>query len=242
MSSNARFFIDKIDYPSVNEAYLEGDEFTHARTVLRAETGTELVLLDGSGKEFSAVVAKVEKTRLTAHITGVNVCDKEPKTEIYLLCGALKGDKTEFAVQKATELGVARIGIFHSEYCSAFINKNKLERLGKVAKEAAKQCRRACAPRVEYYDNLQSALNSAEVYNNKLFACEFLDNSEADMGKISGSTAVVVGSEGGFSEEEFKSAKSFGFYGISLGKRILRAETAAVAVCTLVAFSLGELK
>lgn len=242
MSTPKRFFVENINYPEVEGVYIEGEEFIHAKTVLRIEEGAEIVLLDGSGKEFSAIVAKLEKHRLFAHITGVSVGEKEPKEHIYLLCGALKGDKTELIVQKATELGVSKIGVFSSEYCSAYMNENKLERLKKVARESTKQCLRSCAPEVVYFDKFEDALNSANDCKNKLFACEFLSGSETDISALCGATAVVVGSEGGFSQSEFELAQKLGFKGISLGKRILRAETAAIAVCTLCAFALGELK
>ena len=240
MSTPRRFFCENLQ--NATEVYLEGEEFLHAKTVLRVEEGSEIVLLDGSGKEYSAIVAKIEKHRLLAHITGVIQSDKEPNEYIYLLCGALKGDKTELVVQKAVELGVSKIGIFNSEYCSAYMNQNKIERLNKVSHEAAKQCLRACAPEVVYFDNFSAALNSAENCKNKLFACEFLSNSRGNMLEITGSTAIVVGSEGGFSEQEFELSEKLGFTGISLGKRILRAETAAISMCALAAFALGELK
>ena len=240
MSTPRRFFCGNLQ--NKTEVYLEGEEFIHAKTVLRVEEGSEIVLLDGSGKEYSAIVAKIEKHRLLAHITGAIQNDKEPKEHIYLLCGALKGDKTELVVQKAVELGVSKIGIFSSEYCSAYMNPNKIERLNKVSREAAKQCLRACAPEVVYFDSLSAALNSAGYCQNKLFACEFLENSHGNMLELTGSCALVIGSEGGFSEEEFALSEKLGFTGISLGKRILRAETAAITMCALVAFMLGELK
>ena len=158
------------------------------------------------------------------------------------LAGALKGDKTELVVQKATELGVSEIGIFSSRYCSAYMNENKLERLKKVAREAAKQCLRARAPEIVYYDNLNAALASCNGFENKLFACEFAKESEADISALKGGCALVVGSEGGFSEEEFAAAKAEGFAGVTLGKRILRAETAAIAFTSVVMFALGELR
>ena len=242
MSAHKRFFIEKLK-GSETEVYLEGEEFVHAKTVLRVEEGTEIVLLDGSGKEYSAIVAKIEKHRLLAHITGAIVGEREPETPVYLLCGALKGDKTELIVQKATELGVTKIGVFSSEYCSAYMNDNKIERLRKVAKEAAKQCLRSCAPEIEYFGDFDAALKSADGYANKFFACEFLESScGGDLSSLTGSTAVVVGSEGGFSHKEYERAQALAFTGISLGKRILRAETAAIAVCALIAFALGELK
>ncbi len=242
MSGRKRFFVREIDYPEMSEAVLDGEEFIHAKTVQRVEEGTEIILLDGSGKEYSAIVAKISKHSLTAHITGGWDGSREPKTEIYLLCGALKGDKTELAVQKATELGVGRIGIFSSEYCSAFMNANKIERLNKVAREAAKQCMRSRAPEVVYFDKFADALNSAKDYKNKLFACEFAKQSQTDIMSINGSAALAVGSEGGFSEKEFALSQELGFSSITLGKRILRAETAAVALTALVSYALGELR
>lgn len=222
---------------------MEGEEFVHAKTVLRIEEGAQIVLLDNSGKEYSAIVSKVEKRRLIAHITGVNEQNRESETAVYLLCGALKGDKTELIVQKATELGVSKIGVFNSEYCSAYMNENKLERLNKVAREAAKQCLRQVAPEVVYFESFKDALSSAAEYKNKLFACEFAKNSDADMRELKGSCALVVGSEGGFAQKEFCLAKEkYGFLGITLGKRILRAETAAIAMCSIVMFALGELR
>ncbi len=242
MSGRKRFFIEKLDYPRQTEAILSGEEFIHAKTVQRVEEGSEICLLDGSGREYTALVVKVDKRSLTAHITGAYDGEKEPKTHVYLLCGALKGDKTELVVQKATELGVSKVGVFNSDYCSAFMNHNKLERLCKVAREAAKQCMRSRAPEVVYFDDFESAVKSAKQYDNKLFACEFADKSDADISQISGSTALVVGSEGGFSESEFAFAKSEGFAGVTLGKRILRAETAAISLLSLAAYFLGELK
>lgn len=232
-----RFFVQNI----AEEVLLSGEEFRHAKSVLRLTEGDEITLLDGSGKEYAAIISRVEKGGMYAHIVGERTSDKEPKTDVYLLVGALKGDKTELVVQKATELGIQKIGVFSSRYCSAYINENKLERLKKVAHEAAKQCMRATVPTVEYFDDFSSAIDSAKDYQNKLFACEFIQKSEADISALTGSFALVVGSEGGFTEEEFASAQSKGFVGVSLGKRILRAETAAIAFTAAVMYLVGEL-
>ena len=241
MSGRKRFFVQNIDTVN-NTAVIDGDEFVHAKTVQRVDVGSEICLLDGSGKEYTAIVTKVEKRQLLAHITGAEDSDREPKTKIYLLIGALKGDKTELVVQKACELGAERIGVFSSKYCAAFMNENKLERLNKVAKEGAKQCMRSRAPEIYYYENLQSALKSAMDYENKLFACEFAKKSEINLSTLKGYTAIVVGSEGGFSEEEFQLSKEMGFSAVYLGKRILRAETAAIALLSIVAHTLGEME
>ena len=171
------------------------------------------------------------------------VGEREPFSDVCLLFGYLKNaDKNEFIVQKAVELGVKRIGVISSVFSSAYMNANKLERLNKVAKEAAKQCLRATAPEIVYYDTLQKALSSAEEYQNKIFACEFVMESKCDIEALEGSVAIVIGSEGGFSREEEMLASGLGFASVTLGKRILRAETAAVALTSVVMFSLGELR
>lgn len=244
MSAPKRFLTENIiDYPKSGEVELEGEQFNHAKNVLRLSVGAEITLLDGSGREYSAIIAACGKRSMTAHITGFTVGDKEPKTKVRLLCGALKGDKTELIVQKATELGVSSIGVFGSKYCAAYLTGSKLERLNKVAREATKQCMRSVAPKVEIFERFEDALASAEGYENKLFACEFEHNSQADMRKLTGSTAIVVGSEGGFAEEEYALAREkYGFIGITLGKRILRAETAAIALSAIVLFELGEME
>ena len=241
MSGRRRFFVDGINYPEQTEVIIDGDEFAHA-SVQRIDEGSEITLLGGSGKEYTAIVTGVSKKSFSAHIIGGEIGEREPKTEIYLLCGALKGDKTELVIQKATELGASGVGVFSSEYCSAFMNANKLDRLNRVAREAAKQCMRSRAPEVVYFDNFKSALLSAQQYKNKLFACEFAKSSDTDIMTISGSTALVVGSEGGFSEGEFELSKQLGFSSLTLGKRILRAETASISLLSLVAYALGELK
>ncbi|MBQ4053643.1 MAG: 16S rRNA (uracil(1498)-N(3))-methyltransferase [Clostridia bacterium] len=237
MSELKRFFVDKIE----EVTRLEGEEFEHAKNVLRISTGAEVVLLDNSGKEYTAVVSAVEKKSLVLSVVREEVGKREAGTDVKLLFGYLKNaDKNEFIVQKAVELGVSKIGVFSSAYSSAYINANKLERLNKVAREAAKQCLRATAPTVEYYSDLSSALASADGYQNKLFACEFATQSEAELQKLQGSTAIVIGSEGGFSREEAEEAKTLGFAHVTLGKRILRAETAATALTAVVMFSLGD--
>ena len=232
-----RFFVDKIE--EVTE--LCGEEFEHARNVLRTNVGEEVVLLDNSGKEYTAVVATVEKKRMLLNVVREEIGAREAETDVCLLFGYLKNaDKNEFTVQKAVELGVRKIGVFSSEFSSAYMNANKLERLNKVAKESAKQCLRSVAPTIEYYETLEEALRAGAEYENKLFACEFAKESEIDISRIAGSTTIVIGSEGGFSKTEAERAHALGYKHITLGKRILRAETASVALTAVVMHALGE--
>ena len=234
-----RFFVDKFE----ETPELSGEDFEHAKNVLRLGAGDEVILLDNSGKEYTAVIAQVEKKRMLLNVVREEVGEREASADVCLLFGYLKNaDKNEFIVQKAVELGVKKIGVFSSEYSSAYMNANKLERLNKVSKEAAKQCLRSVAPEVVYFDALGKALEWAKGYENKLFACEFATESKCDVGNLCGSTAMVIGSEGGFSRKEEELASELGYASVTLGKRILRAETAAVALTSVVMFHLGELK
>ena len=238
MGSLRRFFVEKIENPLI----IEGEEFRHAVNVLRIKEGEEIIVCDGSGKEYLSKVEKINKKDLSVEIISSSESDVEAKTEVTLIAGYLKGDKTELVVQKAVELGAKKIIVFNSEYCSSYMNENKLSRLNKVSVEAAKQCGRAIAPKVVYEDTFEGALKGGENADNKLFACEFATSSEVDFNVLKGSTAIVVGSEGGFSKEESERATKMGYKTVYLGKRILRAETASIALLGIIMNSLGELK
>ena len=238
MATLKRFFVENIGETCI----LSGEEFEHARNVLRLGVGDEVEVLDNSGKRYVAVIASASKKEMLLNVLSVTDGDKEAATPVALAFGYLKNaDKNEFIVQKGVELGLQKIVAFSSTFSSAYMSDNKLERLNKVSKESAKQCLRDRYPVVEYEDTLEKALDELKDYDNKLFACEFADSSEVDIASLSGSTVIVVGSEGGFSREEADLAKEKGFALVSLGKRILRAETAAVALTSVVMFSLGEL-
>ena len=238
MAAPKRFFVEQI----ADDMTLSAEESRHVKNVLRLTEGDEVTLFDGSGREYSAVVDHVARDAVHVHVVREAVSDREPDISVTLLVGALKGDKTELVVQKATELGVMRIGVFSSRYCAAYMNENKLERLRRVAREAAKQCLRATVPEVVYYETLEEALRAGEGCWHKLFACEFLPAGGEGLGVLQESVCAVVGSEGGFSEEEYETARRLGYAGISLGRRILRAETAAIALASVIMYAAGELR
>lgn len=238
MSGYRRFFVDNV----LPQTMVSGEEFFHAVNVLRIREGDRIFLCDNEGKEFIAEVQKIEKKSFIASVLEEHINECEPKQKVILIAGYLKGDKTELVVQKAVELGVSGVIVFSSQFSSSYINENKLLRLNKVALEASKQCGRSKVPKVEYADSLENALSFGVDAENKLFACEFAEKNEVDFSKISGSTAIVVGSEGGFSQEEFKLAQDLGYKTVYLGKRILRAETASIALVAICMNSLGEFK
>ena len=234
MSDFRRFFVSEMN------GVIEGDEFYHGVSVLRIKDGDEIIVCDNSAYEYLAKVEKVNKKDFTYSIKEKRLSDTEAKTEVTLIAGYLKGDKTELIVQKAVELGVKKIVVFSSKFSSAYMNDNKLSRLNRVSVEASKQCGRAVAPSVEYAPDFESALEFGASAKNKLFACEFGGENRADLSSLEGSTAIVVGSEGGFSVDERDLAIKKGYKVVYLGKRILRAETAAIALSAIVMQALKE--
>ncbi len=237
MSDLRRFFVDKVD--TITE--IVGDEFHHAVSVLRIKEGENVILCDNTGYEHLSTVKSITKKQITVEVSKKALAETEPKTKVVLIAGYLKGDKTELVVQKAVELGVSEIVVFNSKFCSSYINDNKLLRLNRVSVEASKQCKRAIAPKVIYKDTFLEALECGKDYKNKIFACEFASSSQIDIKNLDGSTAIVVGSEGGFAPEEATLATDLGYKTITLGKRILRAETASIALTSIVMSNLGEM-
>ena len=238
MAGHRRFFVDKI----ADEIIIEGEEFRHAVSVLRIKEGENIIVCDNTGWEYLSVIQRIDKKSLTVKVQEKTQSQTEAKTQVVLIAGYLKGDKTELIVQKAVELGVYKIVVFSSEYSSAYMNENKLSRLNKVSVESAKQCGRAVAPEVVYADNFKSALEFGSDCENKLFACEFAKENVANLTSLSGSCAIVVGSEGGFSQNESQTAFEQGYQTVFLGKRILRAETASIVLTGIVMHALGELE
>ncbi len=238
MSDLRRFFVEEIKEPLV----IEGEEFRHAVNVLRIKENEEILVCDNSGYEYLSKIEKINKKDLEISILEKRENNAEANEEVTLIAGYLKGDKTELVVQKAVELGVKKIVVFNSKFSSSYMNDNKLQRLNKVSIEAAKQCGRAVAPKVVFEEDFKSALTRGENAKNRLFACEFADKNEVDFTSLKGSTAIVVGSEGGFSKEEFELSIKMGYKTVFLGRRILRAETASIALVSIVMHSLGELK
>ncbi len=237
MADFRRFFVKNVSA----EFFIEGEEFYHAVNVLRIKEGENVIVLDNSGEEYFSVVKKINKKNLLVEVLSHSPSQNEAKHDVLLIAGYLKGDKTELVVQKAVELGVKEIVVFSSEFSSAYMNENKLLRLNKVSQESAKQCGRAIAPKVLYAENFKKALDCAKEYKHKIFACEFAKENKVDFSALSGNVALVVGSEGGFSEKESQLAENEGFSTCHLGKRILRADTASILLTGLIMHHLGEL-
>ncbi|MBI2413477.1 MAG: 16S rRNA (uracil(1498)-N(3))-methyltransferase [Deltaproteobacteria bacterium] len=226
-----RFYIEGLSVGS-QRAVITGDEFTHLKKVLRLKAGDEVLLFDGKGLELTAEIETVGRDSAEASITGLSERKSESHIEITLLQGILKGDKPEFVVQKATELGATAIIFFETSRTVPVIKegRGRQTRLEKTAIEAAKQCGRTVLPKILITDFRRAleAPSSLKIMMMEEGAKKGLSEvlkEHAGVKKI----ALLVGPEGGLSVEEAGLATAQGFIAASLGPRILRAETAAIA-------------
>lgn len=241
-----RFFLEEIDENTV-EAEISGEEFTHLKRVLRLGPGDEAALFNGKGVELRARIESVGSRSARLSVTGRSEAGRESPLEIVLVQALLKGDKPELIVQKATELGVSAVCFYVTERTVAKVSDEnagkKILRWRRAAIEAAKQCGRTVLPRIEFEQDISGACASVKA-QLKLLLWEKEGASplrELLSGNRPSSAAILVGPEGGLSLDDARAAQGAGFIKVSMGPRILRAETAAIAAAAAVQYALGDL-
>ena len=229
----ARFFVTK-DKISENTIIIDGQDAHHIARSLRMAEGDEIVVCDGEGAEYLTRLVRIRDEECRCEIVKTLDGETESPVRITLCMAYPKGDKLEVVIQKAVELGADRIIPFESSRCIKRPKAEKAEkqtaRLERIAEEAAKQCGRSRIPTVTQPMNYQQMLEAATKSDLALFCYENeegLTVKDLIKGKARPeSVSVIVGSEGGFSAEEVKEAQARGCVSVSLGKRILRCETA----------------
>lgn len=209
-------------------------------SVLRCREGDAVAVIDGKGRAYEARVVSIIKKDVFIDITGELLLNSELPVPLLLCQGMLKGEKMDLVIQKSTELGVAEIVPLVTER-SIVKETRKMKRWHSIAEEAAEQCGRAVIPAIRPPAQLKDMLAGKKV-NGLLFrehggiglpeALKTVDRTRA--------VHLFIGPEGGFTADEVCMAEENGITGATLGKRILRAETAAIAAVTLVQFLLIE--
>ena len=229
-----RRFLTSSDKIKNDVAEISGDEFAYAVKVLRQKTGFTVIVNTGDGYDRIGEISEITKDKLTVKIRETVKNEATPDKKITLYQGSCKQGKNDFIVQKAVELGISRIVFFKSDFVTE--KEVNLERLRKIATEALKQCGRADSVEVEFTDYF-SAVDNCE--NAVIFYEGECENTLSDIGNDV--SALFVGSEGGFSEREVGYARERGLKTITLGKRILRAETASVVATSMIQYLTGGL-
>ncbi len=239
------FFIgpDQVDG---NLARITGSDVNHIVNVLRMETGEELEV-SGGNRTWLARILSVERELVTVEL--VRECEStELPCSVTLLQGLPKGDKLENIIQKSVELGVSKVVPVAMKRCVAKLEepkkqRAKLARWQAVAESAAKQSRRAVVPEVGAVLQWKEALALAGTFDVLLLPYENAKGMEETRRLLSGikpgcSIGIVIGPEGGFEDAEVEQMREAGAGVISLGRRILRTETAGPAVLAMLGFCL----
>ncbi len=228
------FFVPK---EQINDDIIEilGDDAYHIARSLRMAVGDRIEIADGEGSIFDCALTEIRDERCLSQIRSAREASSEPPAKITLFMAYPKGDKLEVVIQKAVELGASVIVPFESERCikrpSADKLDKRLERLNRIAKEAAKQCGRARLPEVLAPVSFEGMLSAARECELSLFCYEGRDAKSlkatlSELGGVPKTISVTVGCEGGFSEKEARAAADRGLVSVNLGPRILRCETA----------------
>jgi 16S rRNA (uracil1498-N3)-methyltransferase len=233
---------------------LPPDTASHLAKVLRARSGDELILFNGDGREFTGAIEAVRGSRVSASVGDSRPVDRESPLAITLVQCVPRGDRMDFIVQKATELGVARIVPVLSQRSVVRLDKSQAEskviHWRAVAVSACEQCGRNRLPAVEAAQPLLNYLGESSPGTGPrlVFEPESAPHSPPPA-RSPGGTAhipiadaqIAIGPEGGFTSDELEAFRVAGFSQVGLGPRILRAETAAIAALVWLQARLGDM-
>lgn len=240
----ANFFVDKNAFNS-DPIVIEGEEANHIIKVLRMNEGEKLTVFDGEGNCADGVIAKIESKSVFVDAERRYKSEAEPGLKITLFQGIPKNPKMDLIIQKATELGVTRIVPVNTKRIVAKIDKDsKMERLRRIAFEAAKQCGRAYIPKVEDPVKFEAALEMMAECDAAIipYECEKDGKIGDAVPKGIESIGIMIGPEGGFEEGEVAAAEKTGAKRVTLGKRILRTETAGLIASALCLYIAGDME
>nr|WP_294678985.1 16S rRNA (uracil(1498)-N(3))-methyltransferase [uncultured Blautia sp.] len=244
-----RFFVEphQIDGEK-HEICITGSDVNHIRNVLRMKKGEELWISDKE-KEYHCEIQELEEDQVILHILYAQEPDYELKSRIYLFQGLPKADKMELIIQKSVELGAYSVVPVETKRCVVRLDSRKAEkkvaRWQQIAESAAKQSKRMLVPEVHSVMKFKDALALAGELDVILIPYELAKGmketkkilSEIEPGK---SIGIFIGPEGGFEEAEVAAAMEAGAHPVTLGHRILRTETAGLALLSVLMFQLED--
>jgi 16S rRNA (uracil1498-N3)-methyltransferase len=244
-----RFYIGKEQIQG-ESICIENSDVNHIRNVLRLETGDWLVACDGQGTDYVSRIRSVSPERIELSVEKIQETGTELDTRITLFQGIPKKDKMELIIQKAVELGAYEIVPVMMKRCVVKLDKGskaqkKQERWQMIAEAAAKQCDRGIIPHVHAPVTMEQAFDMATSLEYNMIPYELQDGME-DSRKIvekactHSSVGIFIGPEGGLEKQEVEQAVALGVHPLSLGKRILRTETAGMALLSIMMFQLQK--
>lgn len=222
---------------------LADDAANHVGRVLRMQANQALELFNGDGNNYQALIVEVGKKSVTVAINGVTANPVESPLRIHLGQGISRGDRMDFAIQKAVELGVAEITPLFTERCGVKLDaeraEKKREQWQKIVISACEQSGRSVVPMVNPLINLDKWL-AQETKEFKLTLDPWAKDTIKTLTQAQ-SVRLVIGPEGGFSDKEVQQTEQAGFTAVQLGPRVLRTETAALTAIAALQLQLGDL-
>lgn len=227
-----KFFTEKENIKDV--VILNGEDARHMGRVLRMAPGDEITVCDGEGTDYMCRIENIDKESVTAAVLGKEPCPAELPCKITLYQCIPKAGKMDSVIQKATELGASEIVPVLSKYCVA--KGEKAERWQKIAYEAAKQCKRGIIPIVRNTVSFEEAVLEMSKKDISFMPYEAATDGKITVSGDEKTVGFIIGPEGGFSEDEVEKAENAGIKICTLGKRILRTETAGSAVLAVLAY------
>ena len=240
------FFVtpDQVDEQNI---YIKGSDVNHMRNVLRMKTGGQVEVSDGNNLKYLCKIVDYETDRAVLKILERRKADTELLSKLYLFQGLPKSDKMELIVQKAVELGAYEIVPVATKRCVVKLDakkaEKKVERWNSIAESAAKQAGRSIIPEVSEVMSYQAALRMVKELDVVLIPYELAEGMEETKAVIKAmksgqSVGIFIGPEGGFEQEEVEEAVMQGAKPVTLGRRIIRTETAGMAMLSILMFEL----
>ncbi len=214
---------------------LEGDEFHHLTNVMRSRVGERICLFNGDSNFYFGNVKTISKKFAEIEVTETEESLNEPTINLAVYQALAKGDKLSLVMQKITEIGASELCLFESKFCDVKANTHKSERMESIAVSAAKQCGRASITKTSGIYSIKEVASQIQNFDAFYVAYENKDGNTLVKDLLQNknsikNVAIMIGAEGGFAEDEIKLLEENGAKIVSLGKRVLRTETAAI-VC-----------
>ena len=229
-----RFYLTQEQF---NMRTIDGDEFNHIKNVMRMNKGDDFIAFIGNEKDFICQIEDIKKDYLHFTILDEKTNEKNPSIQIDIFQSLCKGEKLELIAQKTTEIGISNFITLYIKNCDVKTNTTKINRLEKIIISACKQCGRSSIPHVSQIININECIELLKQYDVVLFANETEENERIydTLTKHSKAKkiAVIIGPEGGFTPEEITKLKEVST-SVSLGRRILRTETAGIYLCSII--------
>ncbi len=240
-----KFFIEnKTESKNINESIVLTAENAKHVNVLRYKVGDEILICDSNSTDYTCTIEQITKTEIRLKILHKAKCCNEPNVKITLFQAIPKSDKMETVIQKCVELGVYSIVPVVTENTVVKLNKNiknKIERYQKTSEAAAKQCERGIIPFVSEPVSFDVALEMLSKMDAAYVAYEKESKKTLRDCRLMQNIGIFIGPEGGFSPHEIEKCNQKGIDSVSLGKRILRTETAGLVAVTILLFIREEI-